>query len=292
MTEARDGPSRAGAELMAAAASCLAVAGVAEALLDAELLLLHVLGWDRARLVASPRLGVAQGDAARYALLVAERARRRPLQHLTGRQAFWRHEFLVTPDVLIPRPETELIVEHALTRLRGLKHPSLVDVGTGSGCIALSLAAELKDADVHAIDLSPAALAVARENARRLGLEARVRLHQGDLLAPVEGDRFDAILSNPPYVDAALRDTLEPEVRDHEPALALFPPREPLGVYRRLAPQAWSALLPGGSLIVEVGAGQAQPVAEILRDAGFAIDAVVQDLRCIPRTLLARRPTH
>lgn len=220
---------------------------------------------------------------------MTERARRRPLQHLTGRQAFWRHEFLVTPDVLIPRPETELIVEEALRRLRGLSRPVLVDVGTGSGCIALSLAAELEAAEAHATEISPAALAVARENARRLGLQGRVAFHEGDLLAPVAEPpgRFDLVTCNPPYVDPAHE--LAPEVRDHEPALALFPPGDPLSVYRRLAPQALRALKRGGSLVVEVGQGQAEAVVAMFRDAGLTVDAVVPDLRRIPRTVVARR---
>jgi release factor glutamine methyltransferase len=179
-------------------------------------------------------------------------------------------------------------VEQALVRLRRLPRPVLVDVGTGSGCIALSLAAELPEAEVHATDLSRAALDVARVNARRLGLEARVAFHEGDLLAPVQGLRFDAIVSNPPYVDPAGRASLPPEVRDHEPALALFPPGDAVSVYVRLAAQARPLLRPGGFLIVEVGAGQADVVAAILCDAGFTIEDVLPDLQRIPRTLVAR----
>lgn len=279
------------AELIEEAASRLDAAGIETASLDAERLLRHVLGWDRARLVASPADVVDAGAAARFAALVADRARRRPLQHLLGSQAFWRHDFLVTPDVLIPRPETELIVEHALLRLRGQPAPEIVDVGTGSGCIALSLASELPQAAVLATDLSGAALAVARENARRLGLEARVEFREGDLLGPAGGRLFDLVASNPPYVDPASRAALAPEVRDHEPGLALFPPDEALSVYRRLAPQAASALKPGGWLIVEVGLGQAGAVARLLEAAGLPIEEVVRDLQDIPRTLVARQAT-
>jgi release factor glutamine methyltransferase len=275
------------AELVAEAAARLASAGIATPQLDAELLLRHVLGWDRARIFAFPDEPVAADAAARYGDLVARRAGRVPLQHLTGVQSFWRHEFLVTPDVLIPRPETEILVEQALVRLRPRPKPAVLDVGTGSGCIALSLAAELPGAEVEATDLSAAALAVARENARRLGLAARVRFHEGDLLAPVSGRSFDLIASNPPYVDPAA--ALEPEVRDHEPALALFPPGGPLALYERLLPQAASALRPGGFLLLELGIGQADDVGKLVAAAGLAVDDVARDLQGIPRTLVARR---
>lgn len=278
------------AELIEEASSRLDAAGIETAALDAERLLRHALGWDRARLLASPGASVEAGAAAAFGALVGERARRRPLQHLLGSQAFWRHQFLVTPDVLIPRPETELVVEQALLRLRGRRRPAVVDVGTGSGCIALSLASELPEAAVVATDVSAAALAVARENARRLGLEGRVEFHEGDLLAPLFGRTFDLVASNPPYVDPASRAALLPEVRDHEPGLALFPPGEPLSVYRRLAPQAAAALEPGGWLVLEVGLGQAEAVAAILRRAGMSIEEVARDLQDIPRTLVARRP--
>jgi release factor glutamine methyltransferase len=281
-------------QLIDAAADRLRAAGVPAPELDAEALLRHVLGWDRARLVAEATTPLGQ-DAeaaalARFARLVTERAARRPLQHLTGRQWFWRHEFVVTKHVLIPRPETELIVEEGLRRLKGLREPVVVDVGTGGGCIALSIAAERPDAEVVGIDLSSAALAVATENARRMGLERRVRFLEGDLLEPVAAlhGRIDLVASNPPYVDAA--DVLAPEVRDHEPALALFPPGDPQSVYRRLLPQAATALRPGGALLLEVGRGMADAVAALCETAGLRVEAVLADLQAIPRTVVARRP--
>lgn len=249
-----------------------------------------MLGWDRATLAISAYAPASPEAIARLDTLVAERAARRPLQHLTGVQAFWRHEFRVTPDVLIPRPETELLVEAALARLRPLAGAAIADIGTGSGCIALSLAAELPTAEIHATDLSAAALDVARDNAARLQLSGRVRFHQGDLLAPVAERRFDLIASNPPYVDRALAATLAPEVRDHEPALALFPPSDDAyAVYRRLIPAAHALLKPGGFLLLEVGQGMADSVAQLAREAGFAIDAVLPDLQSIPRAVVARR---
>lgn len=281
------------ADALADAAHQLRAAGVAEAQLDAELLLRHVTGWDRAAVLARPEVEVPSQALSRYRSLVEERARRRPLQHLTGIQAFWRHEFVVTPDVLIPRPETEVLVEASLALLHVRPRSVVVDVGTGSGCIALSLAAEAGEAQVHATDLSPRALAVARQNAEKLGLAEHVRFHEGDLLEPlgrIEG-RLDLVVSNPPYVDPADAPALPPEVRDHEPALALFPPGEPLAIFRRLLAQAARFLRPGGHVIVEVGHGQSDLVAGLGAAAGLVVERVLYDLSRVPRAVVARRPT-
>jgi release factor glutamine methyltransferase len=273
------------------AALTLRESGIAEADLDAELLLRHVTGLDRASLLARPGAPLEAEPSRRFLALVAERARHRPLQHLTGVQAFWRHDFLVTPDVLIPRPETELLVEEALAAVRSRQAPAIVDVGTGSGCIALSLAQERADAVVRATDLSDAALGVAKANAHRLGLAGRVEFFLGDLLEPLpRGLGFDLIASNPPYVDASSAPGLAPEVRDHEPALALFAPGEPYSVYRRLVPAAKDRLRPGGFLILEVGQGMDGEVAGLCRAEGLAVERVANDLQGIARTVVARRP--
>jgi release factor glutamine methyltransferase len=279
------------AELVEDAAASLGAAGVPAPEWDAERLLRHVLGWDRAALVANPDSLVAEPEAERFRSLVRRRASREPLQHILGTQAFWRHEFLVTPDVLIPRPETERLVERSLDVITDVARPLIVDVGTGTGCIALSLAAERPDAEVHAIDISSAALDVALGNARRLGLEGRVAFHHGDLLAPVAhlAGRVDLVVSNPPYVDPGDRDTLAPEVRDHDPALALFPPHGPIALYRRLAAAAASSLRAGGWLVVEVGQGQASPVEALFRDEGLVGTRLDRDLAGILRCLSARR---
>jgi release factor glutamine methyltransferase len=277
--------------LLREAAATLRDAGVPSPAWDAERLLRHVAGWDRAFLVGHPESPVDAPTEVLFRALVARRAARVPLQHLVGTQAFWRHDFVVTPDVLVPRPETEILVEAALELVRGMDRPLIVDVGTGSGCIALSLAAERADATFHATDVSPAALAVARENARRLGLEGRVAFHEGDLLAPVSSlsGGIDLVVSNPPYVDEKGRDALAPEVRDHEPPVALFAPGDALSVYRRLATAAAAALRPGRWLAVEVGAGQAEEVRAILGRAGLRPGASVPDLQAIPRVVTARR---
>jgi len=280
------------AEALALGSVRLREAGIESAGHDAEVLLRHVLRSDRAQLIADPARTLDPQSEASFLALLTERAARRPLQHLTGTQWFWRHEFLVTPDVLIPRPETELIVETALHRLRATARPLIVDVGTGSGCIALSLAAERKDADVRATDVSAPALRVARENASRLGLEGRVRFLEGDLLEPVREifGQVDLVASNPPYVDPDEGPSLAPEVRVHEPARALYAPGERLGVYRRLVPQAAAALRSGGSLLLEIGLGMAEDVAGICEAGGLRVEGVVNDLSGIQRTVLAAKP--
>jgi release factor glutamine methyltransferase len=280
------------AELLAEAAAELRDKGVEAPERDAERLLRHVLGWDRATVIASPGAPVAAEPERAFRGLVTARARRVPLQHLTGVQAFWKHEFKVTRDVLVPRPETELLVETALELLRGAERPLIVDVGTGSGCIALSLAAERPDAVVHATDISASALEVARENTRRLNLEGRVAFHLGQLLEPVSGleGRIDLVVSNPPYVDPAERDTLAPEVREHEPALALFPPGDALSIYRRLVPAAFAWLRPGGFLVVEIAPTLAVAVSDLLAGAGFEAAQVANDLAGRARLVRGRRP--
>jgi release factor glutamine methyltransferase len=273
-------------EALRAAAGTLGTAGIATAELDAELLLRHVLGWDRARLLAASRDPLPEPAGSSFRALVAQRATRRPLQHLTGVQAFWRHDFVVSPDVLIPRPETELLVETALELMRDVSSPIIVDVGTGSGCLAISLALERPDARVVAIDLSAAALAVARANVERLG--AGVQLVRGDLLDALRGP-VDLVVSNPPYIDPAQRGGLMPEVRDHDPALALFAPEGAPALYARLARQAASVLRPGAALAVEIGAGMAVEVGTQMAAAGLQAGAVHADLQEIARVVIARR---
>jgi release factor glutamine methyltransferase len=280
-------------EILRRAAERLAAAAVPDAAWQAELLLRHATGWDRAALLSRGREALPPPAESRFDALVAERASRRPLQHLTGTQAFWRHEFLVTPATLIPRPETEVLVEAALERLRGRSGPAVVDVGTGSGCIALSLAAERPDAAVHGTDVSAAALEVAAENARRLRLRERVRFHHGDLLAPLAGTGriLDLVVSNPPYVDPAELPSLQPEVRDHEPRQALLAPDAPYGIYRRLAADAAPLLRPGACLAVEVGRGMAAEVAGIFAANGYETLEIRRDLQGIERVVIAHTPS-
>ncbi len=274
----------------------LQAAGLDAADFEAELLLLFVRGMERAALLARLEEPLPPADLERFLALVARRAAHEPPQYLTGRQDFWKHTFAVTPAVLIPRPETELLVERALRLLDegeaqgagGAARPTLIDVGTGSGCIAISLALE-KPAAVHATDISPAALEVARGNAAALG--ANVAFHEGDLLAGAGSwaPGADLIVSNPPYVDPADRASLMPEVRDHEPSMALFPPGDPLHFYRRLAQEAGAVLRPGGAIAVEVGAGQAAAVSQLLAASGYDHLASDHDFQGIARVVHGRR---
>jgi release factor glutamine methyltransferase len=274
-------------------ASCdrLRGGGVPDPELDSELLLRHALQWDRAELLASLAAPLDAEAESRFLSLVEQRAARRPLQHLTGVQHFWRREFRVTPDVLVPRPESELLVEVALEALRATAAPVVVDAGTGSGCLGLSIAAERKDALVHATDSSAAALDVARGNAERIGVSGRVVFHHGQWLRPVShlAGRVDLVVSNPPYVDASELPGLQPEVRDHEPRAALVPPTGGrYDLYPSLAAEAARLLRPGGRLLVEVGHGMAERVAGKIERQGLKLERVALDLGGRPRAVLAR----
>lgn len=280
------------AALVREGADLLRASGVTEPERDAERLLGHVLGLDRAALHAEPARAVAVDQAIRFRDLARRRAAREPLQHLTGEQEFWSLSFRVTPDVLIPRPETEHLVA-ALLRLRLRPDPLLLDLGTGSGCLAIAGAREIPGALVVATDIEPAALDVARGNALRHGLSERITFLRGDLFAPLAGRRwergFDVILSNPPYVPEADWEGLEPEVREHEPKGALTPGGDGLAIHRRLAAGAASWLRPGGALLAEIGAGQGEAVRSLYAPPSpLELVAIEPDLAGIPRVIVAR----
>lgn len=273
-----------------AAISQLEAAFIEEPRISAEVLLFHVAGCDRAHLYSHPERELTASEQSDYDRLIARRAAGEPLQYLTGHQEFWRADFLVSPAVLIPRPETEHVVEETLALVHHFAlgpHLKLIDVGTGSGAIAVSLARELPQAEVHAVDLSPDALAVARLNAERLG--ARVQFALSDVLASVERDgSFDFVVSNPPYVGLNEADKVQQVVRDHEPHLAVFAGVEGLDVIRRLIPQAHEALRPGGWLLMEIGFSQAEAVIALL--AAWHNVRAIPDLAGIPRVIAARKP--
>jgi release factor glutamine methyltransferase len=256
---------------------------------DAETLLLHLLGENRAWFLAHLECDLTNDQASHFMQHIERRYRGEPIQYITGEQEFYGLAFRVTPDVLIPRPETEHLVEKVVELAPLFRKPRMVDVGTGSGAIAISLAHERPDAAITAIDISASALELARHNAERIGFADRIRFLQGDLLAPVHEERFDFVVSNPPYVPAADRDALSVEVRDHEPALALFAGEDGLDVYRRLIPAAFAALVPGGFVALEIGYAQSEPVAALLVDAGFAQIEFVPDLQGIPRVACGQR---
>ncbi len=256
---------------------------------DAETLLMHLIDKNKAWLMAHANEDFAGCSAIRYAGLLERRVKGEPIQYITGEVEFYRMPFRVTRDVLIPRPETELLVE----KISGLGvhfcKPRLVDVGTGSGAIAIAFAHDWSHAAVTAIDLSPSALEVARSNAEKLGFADCIRFLQGDLLAPVANEQFDIIVSNPPYVPAADRDSLAVEVRDHEPSLALFAGNDGLDIYHRLIPQAFGTLAPGGFIALEIGYGQQAAVQLSLASTGFTNIEFTPDLQGIPRIAVAQR---
>ncbi|HEV8198899.1 MAG TPA: peptide chain release factor N(5)-glutamine methyltransferase [Candidatus Polarisedimenticolia bacterium] len=278
--------------LKSAAARRLEASGVPDPDRDAELLLLHVLGVDRAALHAHPERPLSAEAADRYRDLVGRRARREPLQYLTGVQEFWSLPFRVTPAVLIPRPETEGILEALLTLPlpQGPGRPRILDLGTGSGCLAIAAARSLPEARVVATDLSEEALEVARENARTLGVADRIVFVHGNLGGGLAASsRFDVILSNPPYIAEADLGGLAPEVRDHEPRVALTPGPDALAVHRRILALAADVLEPGGWLLVEIGAGQEEAIGALhATQDRLRLESIRPDLAGIPRVVVAR----
>lgn len=259
------------------------------ALQDAERLMMHVLGKDRAWMLAYWQDEIGTDCTIPYRSVIERRRSGEPIQYIVGEAEFYGLPFRVTRDVLIPRPETEHAVERVLELAGGLNWLRIVDVGTGSGAIAVALASKLPHAAITATDLSPAALAVARENAARNSVADRIRFLGGDLLDPVRGGFFNIVVSNPPYVPESDRELLSVEVRDFEPALALFADADGLAVYRRLIPGAAAALCPGGWVVLEIGYGQQGAVRELLGEAGFCDIDFTADLQGIPRVACARR---
>ncbi len=275
---------------LAEAAGRLVRAGIPrdEATIDAHLLARTVLDWDRAVLLARQRDPVPPTLEPAYSALLARRAAREPMAYIRGQQEFWGLAFDVTPDVLIPRPETECIVEEALERAPSGGYRRIIDAGTGSGCIAVALATECAGAEIVATDVSLSALDVARRNAERHQVLSRINFIVCDLLEGAPRDA-DLIVSNPPYIPEIDARQLQPEVRDHEPATALFAGDDGLGVLRRLLSTAAGHLAPAGTLIVEFGAGQAPAVRALAESSGWRVTHIRQDLQAIPRTAVLRR---
>lgn len=271
----------------------LRTADVPSHALTAELLLMHALGRDRTWMYANPEAAIDTAAVEKYFELIARRAAGRPTQYLTGRQEFWGLDFEVSPAVLIPRPETEHVIEVVLERL-GAERARLrvADVGTGSGCIAVALAEELPIAQIFATDISAAALEVARRNAEKHGVGARVRFVECDLLDGVGEDAgpFDLIVSNPPYVAREEEAQLPREVREHEPHAALFAEASGAEFYGPLIAQAAKRLRSGGLLVVEIGYGALERVRPLLGDSKTWADVrVANDLAGIPRVISAER---
>lgn len=271
--------------------------------LNAELLLMFTLGCDRAYLFAHPERELTAEERARYETALAERARGVPAQYITGHQEFWGLDLIVTPAVLIPRPETEHVIEAVLELHTSVRRPQtsaasagpapevlrILDVGTGSGCVALALAKVFPGAEIHATDISTAALEVARINAARHQLEKRIHFHQADLLEGLELTNVDFVVSNPPYVGNSEEDQVQLEVRKFEPRNAVFAGPGGTEVIARFLPQAQAALRPGGWLILEISGSIATEVKELL--AAWEEVRIIADLQSIPRVVLARKPS-
>lgn len=254
---------------------------------DAALLARWVLGWDTAAWLARTREAPPADFAAQFSVLIGRRAAREPVAYLTGEREFYGRMFRVNRHVLVPRPETELVVDEALGFLAARAHPRVADVGTGSGCLAVTIALECPGARVLATDSSEAALAIARENATFHGVSERLDWRHTDLLGDVTAT-FDLIVANLPYVPEDDRTSLPPEVSRYEPAAALFGGRDGLDVIRRLLPAAAARLSPGDQLIFEIGAGQADAVhASIAAVPGLALVHMREDLQAIPRVVVA-----
>ena len=257
--------------------------------LDAETLLLHLIGKNRAWLLTHLDEEFGGCKSIGYAQQIEQRAAGEPIQYITGECEFFGLSFFVNPDVLIPRPETEHLVEKLIELAPLFPEPRVVDVGTGSGAIAIAVAHEWPRAKLTATDISSRALDVARANAKRIGFESRIRFAEGDLLAPVAGEQFDFVISNPPYVASGEREALAVEVREHEPEVALFAGSHGLDIYRRLTPAAYGVLAPGGYVLFEIGYGQAEAISGLLRAARFEDIEFTRDLQGIERVISARR---
>jgi release factor glutamine methyltransferase len=283
---------------LAAAVSRLTAENVPSPRMNAELLLMFTLDCDRAYLYAHPERELTEGEQARYDAALAERCRGVPAQYITGHQEFWGMDLIVSPAVLIPRPETEHVVEAVLALARTVKTGAqaspresirIVDVGSGSGCIALALAKELPNAEIHATDMSPAALEVARANAARHSLDGRIQFHQTDLLEGLRSD-FDFVVSNPPYVGESEEDQVQLEVRKFEPRAAVFAGPTGVEVISRIVPAGRKVLRLGGWLVLEISGTIAGDVQRLL--SLWDQVSILPDLQGIPRVAQAQKPVH
>ena len=278
-------------DLLVEANRLLASAGIRDSQLEAELLLASALGTSRGDLYVPPGKDPTQAEAERFLDFVEQRMARAPIQYITGEAAFRHLDVLVGDAVLIPRPETEILVETALEFLGARNASTLLEPGCGSGAVAVSLAFECASAQIVATDIDQSAIRIARENAKRYGVRQRIGFLCGDLFAPVgRAARFDAIVCNPPYVQSCELASLDPEIRDYEPHLALDGGPDGLVFFRRIAAEAASLLEPGGRLLLEVGDGQSATVVELLQRSGrYTAIEVRDDLNGIARVVSGRR---
>jgi len=284
------------AEAIREGARRLAQSGVTEEIRASGSLLRHLLGIDRTQLLTRSNEQIAGQTYQSFLDLVARRGRGEPLQYITGQQEFYGLDFFVNPDVLIPRPETEFLVEKVIALTKELPRdaqPLIVDVGTGSGCIAVTLATHLPNAKLFATDISSAALDVARKNAERHAVEGRIGFIAGDLLEPLTNreleERVDIIASNPPYVLESKPELVQREVRDWEPHVALFGGPDGLEFYRRLLADIGQYLKRGGFAVIEIGYSQLSAISDLVSASSLDLVEVTRDLQGIPRTLSLQR---
>jgi release factor glutamine methyltransferase len=283
-------------QALASAIARLAAQQVPSPRLNAELLLMFTLNCDRAYFHAHPERELTTDETTRYESALEERCRGVPTQYITGHQEFWGMDFIVTPSVLIPRPETEHVIETVLelvSRAGGQECPPhtsfrIADIGTGSGCIAVALARELTAAEIYATDISSAALEIARANAARHQLENRIQFRQADLLEDLSPETFDLVVSNPPYVGESEEDQVQLEVRKFEPRNAVFAGPTGVEIIARLIPQALAALKPGGWLVMEISGTIVERVNALL--PAWDNVQVIPDLQSIPRVIRAQKP--
>ncbi len=281
-------------EAIGSAARRLADAGVPAPAFDAELLLRHILGRDRAWVIAHRDDDMDEDGIRAFKAAVSRRASREPLQYIIGSQEFWGLDFAVTRDVLIPRPETELVVETVLEAIKDKAAPIVIDLCTGSGCIAVSIAKEHKGARVFATDISPMALETAIENSRRHGVSGSIRFMEGDLFGPlaelsIKG-MVDVVASNPPYISEGDIAGLQPEVRDYEPRQALAAGPKGTEIQQRIIEAAPDFLKGGGLLVMEMGLCQAEALTQMLGRTGvFDCPKVLKDLAGIERVIVAKK---
>ena len=286
-------------EVIQKSSEFLARKGIDSPRLQVELMLAELLQVPRLKLYLDFERVLTDPQLTALRAMVKRRAEREPLQHIVGSACFCGLDFAVTPDVLIPRPETELLAERAWQYLQRLEaesaqeRPSILDVGTGTGCLAITLATRCPATTVQAVDISEPALAIAILNAKRHGVSDRIQFHHSDVFSVLPKElRFDLIVSNPPYIPTAELRTLQPEVRNFDPALALDGGMDGLTFYRRLATEAPAYLKSQGRLMAEFGHDQAEPIAHLFRSAGWTIEELARDLAGNLRIIIARGPLY
>jgi release factor glutamine methyltransferase len=278
------------ADILSEGERLLVDAGVPDPRREVATLTATALDRDRTFLYAHPEYEPEKDEIARIEEFLRRRAGREPLQYIRGTQEFYGLDFEVTPDVLIPRPETEMLVELGIECLSGLSEPHLMDIGTGTGCIPISILKHVPESLGVAVDISPAAISVARRNAARIGVADRLELMESDVFSRIPSRRFQLIVSNPPYVPKGDISGLQPEVRDYEPHLALTDGRDGLYIIAEIVRRSPEFLLPGGRLLVEMGFGQAEIVRAMASAGGWENVRVEPDLQGIPRVLSATVP--